>query len=389
MATFTVKNAGLSIDADNFTNCAGEVSKVQSELEEIRSHIGGSLSKSSGIGKMLKQESQNIYREFDSIETLSSTLKKISVEYDSAEIKIVQSTSASAKLKNIVGTGWNLAEEYYDKGKIKLDALGKLGTTGKIFSFPISLLKWMLDGAPDIFHDPKSHIDILKGIVGTAEGVSDFGEKLNDYLKHDGTIDYETLKNKFLGTDVYSGIVMDSTAAGWAGKLANAKASFSKSLEKGIGIKDEAGKVQGFKIAGWALSFVSNGISNYDEYKSTPGMTRSRAAAETVTETLIDIGKGAVLSAGVAAASAALGVAAPAVAVGVGAMAASKVLDVACTHLTGKSVTEAVSDLYLDTVEKVAKAKVNAAKNVAKSVSNWIGKVAKSVQNTSPQVAIA
>ena len=390
MATFSVNNDGLSIDADKFNDIAGIISAIQLELEGVQARIGYSLKKYNGIGKQLKHESQNIYKEFDSIRILSDSLKQISNKYSTSEIKIVQNASASEKVKGILQEKLNAIIGYQiDKRKTELDVLGKSGDVGKILSFPISLYKWGLDGGPDILHDPKSHVDILKGLFGTAEGISEFGKNYNKYIINPKEIDFKTFKDKFLGKDIYPEIVKDRTAAGWVGRMSNAKATFEKSFDKGLSIKDDAGNIKGFKVAGWALSFVANGISNYDEYKSTPGMTRERAVEETVSETFIDIGKGAVLTAGVAAASAALGFAAPAVVVGAGAVVASKVLDVVCTHLTGKDVTEAVSDLILDTEEQVAKVKVNAEKIVAKAASSWVNKVFKSVQNSASKVAFA
>lgn len=107
--------------------------------------------------------------------------------------------------------------------------------------------------------------------------------------------------------------------------------------------------------------------------------------AETIVETGVDIGKGALLAAGVAAGAAALGLAAPAVVVGGAAVAASWLMDVVCKQLTGESVTEFVSDKILDVGEAVASGVKEAAANVGNAVKDTFTGAVRSIGNILPK----
>jgi len=124
---------------------------------------------------------------------------------------------------------------------------------------------------------------------------------------------------------------------------------------------DQIGKVTPISAA---ASFVSSAFENYDEFKESKDW--ERMAKETVVETVVDIGKGALIGAGVAAAAAAAGVALPAVAVGVVTAGVAWGADYLCKKFTGKKVNDAVGDLIIDTAEKISSAK----KKVKKAVAN-------------------
>lgn len=144
----------------------------------------------------------------------------------------------------------------------------------------------------------------------------------------------------------------------------------------------KGGNGVGKAVASWgavALTGITNAFSNVDEQKQSNGtMSTGRVVAETVSETIIDTaltyGTGAVVGAAV---TAALGtVAAPGVLV----VAASGVIvagvNAGVKALTGKTTTEWLSDTILDTGEAIGKAVGNAARNVTQSIGNWFGKLA-------------
>lgn len=122
---------------------------------------------------------------------------------------------------------------------------------------------------------------------------------------------------------------------------------------------------KGTKAAGWLLTLVANGFSNYEEFKGKDNL--GRMIGETIVETGIDIGKAALISTGVVAACAAAGVAAPAVVVGGAAVAVSLGIDEVGKLITQDenfSVTEAISDTVCD-----------AAEYVGKAAAGWLDKV--------------
>ena len=162
------------------------------------------------------------------------------------------------------------------------------------------------------------------------------------------------------GLEKYKGIRLDNAKASWAESLRYELSPVTKLETGGI-------KIKGSKIAGWTLALVGNGFANYEEYG---GFTK-RAAAETVTETLVDIGKMAALTAGIAA----IGVSAPAVVVGGTAVAASAVADIVCEKITGKPVTEYVSDGILDLASQLGRSISGAADTAKRTVSGWLARI--------------
>lgn len=117
------------------------------------------------------------------------------------------------------------------------------------------------------------------------------------------------------------------------------------------------------------LSLVGNACSNYDEYKSGE-ISSERAVWETCVETAVDVGKGILVQGLVTAGFAALSVtAAPGLVVAGAAAGVSWLADVVCKNLTGgKKVTEAVSDLILDTGEKIGKTVGNVVTTAKKKI---------------------
>lgn len=108
------------------------------------------------------------------------------------------------------------------------------------------------------------------------------------------------------------------------------------------------------KWAGVAVTSISNGFENYEEYQNGD-ISSERAVVETVIETGVDVGLGALATAGTAAGLAALGVAgAPAIAVA--AVGTTVVLGAnwLCEEITGnffgeeKDIGEAIADGICD-----------------------------------------
>jgi len=263
-------------------------------------------------------------------------------------------------------------------GKTGLDALGKADTYGKMAALPIALLKNLIDG------DGITGKDIGTTIKGMGNSIIGLGD---EYWKFSNKWPLSTDDIKELaGLSAYKTITAASTEAGWLERLQAAGSSAWSTFKAEIspevvdwktGVKDEV--KSGTKKAGWVLALIANGFSNYDEYNEKLGteeeISRGRVFAEMVTETAIDIGKGAAIAAGTAAAFAAIGVSAPAVVVGGVGVAVSAVADVVCERLTGKGVTELASDAILDAASAVGEAVTGAVDNVKSVVAGWFGKL--------------
>ena len=140
---------------------------------------------------------------------------------------------------------------------------------------------------------------------------------------------------------------------------------FGKDLSfKGVDGVWAKGKVLA-KWAGHALTFITNGVDNYEEH----GGFGARWAAETLIESGVDIALEAAATAGITALAAAAGItAAPAVVVGAAAVGVTWAANGLCKWVTGqfgeaKDLGEVASDLICDTAE-------------------WIGDKAKSAKDT-------
>ena len=127
---------------------------------------------------------------------------------------------------------------------------------------------------------------------------------------------------------------------------------------------------------GTGLSAITNGISNYQDMQAGK-MDAKRAALETVTETVVDIGKDWLIAAGVTAGLAAAGISAPVVAVGAVTAAVSIGADALCKKITKavtgeeKGLTETISDAAID----LGTAMVNEVKNTWQDVKSLGSKV--------------
>ena len=123
------------------------------------------------------------------------------------------------------------------------------------------------------------------------------------------------------------------------------------------------------KWAGVAFSALANLSENIEEYGWD--FSNVRLYAETIGQTAVDVGLGAAATAGIGAGVAALGITAPAWAI-----AAAGVVVVAGANwgveaLTGKNLTEHISDFAIDAAETISDLAVEAAD----AVCDWAGDV--------------
>lgn len=132
----------------------------------------------------------------------------------------------------------------------------------------------------------------------------------------------------------------------------------------------EKGKV-GAKWAGHAITALTNGVENYEEFQSGQIGTE-RAVAETVIETGVDITMGVAATAAITAGAVALGVtAAPAVAVGIAAAGVTWAVNGVCKWATGgKDVGEVVADVVCDVGEKAVAVVKDIGKSAKKAVNS-------------------
>lgn len=308
---------------------------------------------------------------------------------DTTEVESTIPAGQQQQTIDNVSAGTTEVEEARDLNGVKtilksvFDIGGGFGSITKSGAAFNTLLKIAVDG--DGF-TTKDIGDVIKGSGESVLGIMDLIEdyKGSDWKKMIGLENFETLK-----VEPEAGWwkkVFDSDAAPtWKERLNVAKEGMEEGLKagaKGAGssftstfkdqftiFKDGTKKLDAPKAAGWALSLVANGFSNLEDYQKGE-MSGLRATAETIAETIIDVGKGAAIAAGIAAGAAAIGVSAPAVVVAGAGVVVSAGLDWACEKLTGKSVTEATSDLILDVGEAIT----GGIASAGEAISGWVNK---------------
>jgi hypothetical protein len=159
--------------------------------------------------------------------------------------------------------------------------------------------------------------------------------------------------DRFLGLNV-----KQVPLASWTDRFS---ASFNNSLRSSV--------KSVFTWVGAGFSLISNAYENFTQEENTT----TRSTFETITETIIDVGKGILIGAGAAAAVAAIGLSGPVgwIAVAGLTIGGSVALDAGASAVTSKSgeskdFTEAISDWYLDTSEK----KINETSDLFRNAVN-------------------
>lgn len=428
MSYFSLNSKLSKIEKDEISKCKDEMSRLIATTESIKRNLTVYH-----VNNSLKNTIDHLYEDKKKLETMCTALEKIIDMYEDTEKKISNNVNPAATIKAgatvgaamavkpgvTVGTAASIkqgtvvggvasipawinpemlkdvladtteVEEARDLNGVKtilksvFDIGGGFGSITKSGAAFNTLLKIAVDG--DGF-TTKDIGDVIKGSGESVLGIMDLIEdyKGSDWKKMIGLENFETLK-----VEPEAGWwkkVFDSDAAPtWKERLNVAKEGMEEGLKagaKGAGssftstfkdqftiFKDGTKKLDAPKAAGWALSLVANGFSNLEDYQKGE-MSGLRATAETIAETIIDVGKGAAIAAGIAAGAAAIGVSAPAVVVAGAGVVVSAGLDWACEKLTGKSVTEATSDLILDVGEAIT----GGIASAGEAISGWVNK---------------
>lgn len=380
MATnFQIKTSMVRGQTDDLVRCVNKLNNVISSAESVRNRLE--------IGQVyssLQSTINTLYSEKDKMMKMQLSLHSIINQYDHAEKEIINNSKSVNKVKKPggissgsvypetsenagTGTNSNTATNGKEKEdgpslintilKTLFDAGGEFGSIGKTGSVFKNLFQMIIDG------DGFTVSDV--GAVIKSSGDSVLG--VMDLIEHYKASDWKEM----LGLQNYKGISIDSQAS-WAKNMKNTALN---SLDDQLNIfKTGTREIDCPKAAGWALSLIANGFSNAEECQSGE-ITGGRAVAETISETLIDIGKGAALTVGIAAGLAAIGVSAPAVVVAGAGVVISAGADFVCEKITGKPVTELVSDAILDTAAKAGETITGAVSSAGEAISGWFNKV--------------
>ncbi|OPY59247.1 MAG: hypothetical protein A4E55_00300 [Pelotomaculum sp. PtaU1.Bin035] len=306
------------------------------------------------------------------------------------------STNRGGNSSNTSKSGNNNTEPFnFEFGRRVLDILSKAGFVGGTFSGVLTPFANWLDKGKFTWSDKtgwRYWADVAalagKGLIGASNwvvGIADIKR-----LKYNST--------RIKGMEFKADWGLKNAVAGMAKKCtkqAGAKwwetygASFKQYLKnetKDFVVKDKGTAIKcskaSLKWGGLALAGITNGLSNYDDYKKG-NMSGWRAFGETVTETGLDFAKNLAIGAAVAGGLTLAVGSAPVLAVAAGTVAVGLVADSVTNIVFHKSSTELVSDLILDGGKAVGESIkdnfnkiVNCFKNpVSIKIPNWAFKL--------------
>lgn len=332
----------FEIDCGRMTGWAGKIEEYSVELKRQKGRVDVISRQLAFKGEYRSVETalsgiaENINRQQTQMKQCGGMLENIVKAYQNTESGIVSQAAPLAKVHTAAGALWDLVK----------DVLGQFGVGGGF----ASLLLKLADGSGTDAKDVLQIAKWLNSTIGkTAEILSkspDDRDALSFWLGISDKTAYEKIGIK----------PTDSVGTKW-GKYFSDQADgyvFSSAKNAGENVKVAT------KWIGLGLSFA---LSAIDNKKEQGGVMTARAWGETVTETLLNLGGGALLS---GFATVALGASAPAIAIGAISVVASWGIDSVYRMVSGseEGIIEDFSDFICD---KVVQAK--------DAVAGWMNKL--------------
>ncbi len=361
MAQFSVKSNSLQDIINIEERLAGNLDRIGEEIHNVSRSLGFQIAAKEDISRQLRDAADSAAACWSGMNGMASALQGVCSKYENSENTIIANLNGGNAEVQGVGSGGG-------------GGGGGRGIPSEANGFP-EWMEWLWKGVGVFGGGGKLVGAIGKFVTSNDSTAAKWADLVSDVNKSGWKIaDAIKLSKK------------EPEIAWWRSVFGFNKNSFLESIGESTlnwqqkaqhgwdyGIKHtlrefKTTKGQIKQGAGILLSLVTNGISNYEDYKKGE-MSEGRAVVETVSETVVDWGKDLLIGAGVTAAFAAVGFAAPVVVVGGATVAISAGADWVCEKVCGKKVTEAVSDLVLDTGEKALNA-----------VGDWIGDGAKAVK---------
>lgn len=356
MAQFSVKVQNVEAQVSEIENLRRELSQIQTSVESIKNGLSFKISAQVNIRGKLKNASTAVGEEKNVMAAMGRGLQEVSSQYYSTEKRIngngdvaLFSVGTAVTAASTVSSNEQKNNDYSpDWMDLLWKSVGEFGVAGKTVS---SIVKFATGD--------KSKFKTWGELIKNGEKI---WEKVGDAVKtsKDG-INVEWVKGLFgLNTKEIIPDALKNT-----GKLKQTANGFWS------GIKTGASKINKFNVG---ATFIADAFGNVDEYRRGE-ISKTRAAWETIVETGVDIGKGVVANGIATGALALLGIAnTPAVVVGVASVAVVWGADVIFEKITGKKMTELISDKLVDfgekAVEKAGKMKDYLCDKVGNAVNN-------------------
>lgn len=350
---FTINVGNTQRIAGKVSGQAKSMSTVIASMERISRSCPLSGSSRQMVLKSLNETKAEIAMERQAISALGNSLTEIVSLYKNSENKISGKTSENS-LTNSEDKKNNITWKWSDSWKI----IGSIGTIGA----GTAAIGSLITGGWNAKNVVSSVKYLTKAIGSGATAISKKGVSANwwEYLigKNSGLsgIDSSSLKNGFLS-------------------------SLKKQFVSDLNFGNAQSVADNVKIAtkwgGYLLTGAARWIENYKDYKAG-NISLDRVIGQTAIETAVDIGVGAVVTAGVTALAGALvtaGVtfAGSAVLIGAAGVGVTWAANSICKAITnGKDIGEVVADGIYDHLMPAISKGVGKAKQVVGNIKNAI-----------------
>ncbi len=374
----------LDIHCNSITGCQRTVTSVKSSLQQVKRNLNYKVLRTNGISNQITQMIDALEAEARSFGSMSKALRDIKTAYVNMERRADGSSQLDTDLEEAAessiiitrGSSYSAGELVLEEtaglsdGKDSLTSIlskiiGKAGQAGGLVSTLVNVadpvVNWVRNGGlPEGITGAESVSSFLNGTNSFVKLISEWAESNANLNRLARMLPERAKQVKFerlFGfNDIYKGAA--SKAGSWSTRFYN-------NFHKKGGMLDSytsGGAKSVFAWTGLALSGISNGISNYKEYKSGD-ISGGRAVAEWALETVIDQGKTWVIGTAVAAGVAATVGSAPVLLVGAATVGVTMGLEYGCKKLTGwlcgeeKGISETISDVVLDVGEAIVETK--------------------------------
>lgn len=366
MPRIYVNFSGLDHIGSRCKSVASKVDGIQSDLQRTIRQLDWDVRYESNISSTANQIARKLEQYSNALEAYQRFIEDARAEYVKLDEYKKSEVFISAKPIDfhILGPGGQF--NFHLKDLITSDLITSFGEAGSIFGIVNSVFT-----AATWTDWARTGLSVTKTINTIAKDYN----KYNKIGRAIGTANSDAYfwRNFFGFNKVGRASTASSASARFYNNLHNTTSPYklSSAFDSFAGKNGVVSSVAAW--AGVALSGITNAFSNIEEQKESNGtMSTGRVVAETVTETAIDTVVAYAGSAVVGAAiTAVTGAVAAPVVVAAATGAALWGINAGCKAVFGKSATEAISDLALDTASAVG----NAVSDGVDAVANWFGKL--------------
>lgn len=368
MAKFYINPPILHTVSENENAEYQRIFALADEIEDIKKNLLFSIAGAQQIKTRLNTAAENSRDNGNVLKQMSSVTSKIADLYSRTELEIYANAGGKSVAANITGMTDAIVKKYNKEENSKksfgdylkefiVDAVGEMGTGGKITS------------------------KVLKYLTGAnaGKGKANWLDAIKDVATVGGSI------ASFIGKSK-----ADQTLAAFFG------AAEQKSFIEGIkdGLKkfkfvdaDDAAKLTGAKVvaknvatvakwAGTAVTFITEGIENYEENKNSSD--KLRWVKEAIGETGVNIAEDILIGAAIGSVVPGAGTVIGAAVAAVGTVGAKWIVNKGFNALTGQKFDEFVSDVVIDFSNKDYGA---VAKTVGDAVATSVHNIGEGVKN--------